>query len=1434
MSHRENHPKYLLVVPSRPLPLLTLFFLAVFANAAQASVDRGSAPGGNADFTASEMAQGYRDGLILAKPRAAHRGHADTAEPGEGFTLHRKYARFGELRVLQVPAGTSVAGAIARLQATGRYEFVEPDYLRHARVLPNDPNLSLQWGLSNFGQTGGFSGADIHAQLGWDVLHDAPNVIVAVIDSGIRLTHTDLAANLWTNPSPSSSGDLHGIRYTGGSGRITSGNPNDDDGHGSHVSGIIGAVGNNGVGISGVAWKVQLMPLKFLTASGGGSPSDEIACIDYAIAHGAAIINASFGADTASNAELAAIAGARDAGVIFVAAAGNGNSNGIGFSTDVGSDYPAGYLLDNIVTVAASNATDTLTAFSNFGAGSVDLAAPGDRIYSTYNSSDTGYQTFSGTSMAAPHVAGALALLKAKFPNDNYRQLINRLLRSVTPVPALIGKVQSGGRLNLAAALNSLDSRPLNDDFASRATLAGTNVRVRSSNAGATADLPTHAGIATGADLWWTWTAPASTQVTFDTTGSTYDTVVAVYTGTSVGSLTPVGSNDDAAVGVTTSRLTLDVTAGTTYQIAVAGKAGASGQTNLRVGSVPANDTFAKAQIVTGQTFVLNATNLNAGSESGEPKPIAAALGHTVWFKWVAPASGRFQLSAFATQIDTTAAVYTGTAVNALIPVASNNNANAATTGFPYYDTDALVPFNAIAGQTYYFAIDNTDTEGGEFVLSLVDAAWEYATVGSIMSSPAAASDGTIYFGSGATDDALKVENRVHAVNPNGTVKWTRAISSGASFDVSSPAVGPDGTVYIGGGDGLFYALNAATGVRKWRFIATTALGASPAIAADGTIYFHDDAKLYALTDNTTAAVSKWTFALNGTSYASPALAPDGTIYLGTTGGTFYALTPAGAQKWTFTADDDVYTTAAIGGDGTIYFGTLSGSFYALRPDGSQLWKWSAPGRTGISSSPALASDGTVYFATYDNHLYALQSDGTLRWAYTAADQVRASSPAIGADGTIYFGDYDSQVYAVNPDGTLKRTYATGQLVRSSPLLVNNRLYVGSNDGKLYALDLGQGAASSAWPMYRQNPARVSRAVTLPVITTAPLSQTVGLGSEVVLSVAVSGTGPFAYQWSKDGTPILGATAPTYTLPAASAANAGSYTVVVTASGGATVVSSPALIATATAIPSRLTNLSVQTTAGSGAQTLTVGFVLSGGTDLKSLLVRGIGPGLGAFGITGTLADPSLTLLGPNSSTTVAASNDNWSNADAAAMAAVGAFPLTIGSKDAALITALAPGNYTAQITGATSGLALAEIYDTAIGTGAKLINLSTSAQVTAGGALTAGFTISGNVAKKVLIRGLGPALNLAFPTIPAGNVLADPSLSLYDSHSTLLQTNDDWGATAALVDAFTQTGAFKFGTVPTKDAVLLVTLPPGGYTAVVRGANNTSGLALVEIYELP
>jgi hypothetical protein len=484
-----------------------------------------------------------------------------------------------------------------------------------------------------------------------------------------------------------------------------------------------------------------------------------------------------------------------------------------------------------------------------------------------------------------------------------------------------------------------------------------------------------------------------------------------------------------------------------------------------------------------------------------------------------------------------------------------------------------------------------------------------------------------------------------------------------------------------------------------------------------------------------------------------------------------------------------------------------------------------------------LSPDGrTVYFAGYDGKLHAADTaNGNVRWVTTLGKEVRASSPAVDANGVIYVGCYDGLVYALNPaDGTVKRTWATGDIVRSSPAITGRTMYVGSNDDHLYAFDIGTGAAPG-WSQYHHDARRTGRATpeTFAVVT-APQSQIAVAGLALNLNVVVSGDGPFTYQWSKNGTPISGATSAILTVPSASAADAGDYTVMIS-DPQRMIITVPATITVEPINVGRLTNLSVRTTAGTGDNTLTVGFVVTGSPD-KAILVRAIGPTLADFGVTSVLADPRLQLF---AGSTVLTANDNWaspvggggSTAIAAAFSASGAFALRNDSLDAALVRSMSSGSYTAQITGASgTGIALAEIYDTAPAAGARLVNVSARAAVgTGSGILIAGFNISGNVPRQVLIRGIGPSL----AAFNVSGVLANPRLDLYRG-STLLQSNDDWGGTTALANAFAQVGAFVLSGDGSRDAALLVTLPPGSYTAQVSGVNNTTGIALIEVYELP
>lgn len=1385
-------------------------------------------------FSAQELAQGYREHVILAKPRADRRGTVEMEERREGLRLARRFERFGDLRALELPPGESADRAIARLRASGRYEYVERDYLRYASIIPDDRRFGDLWALLNTGQSRGVAGADIKAPEAWEIRREAPEVIVAVIDSGVNLTHSDIAGNLWRNPAPTPGiNDLHGARFTGGSGRMTSGNPSDDTGHGTHVAGTIGAIGNNGDGTTGVAWKVQIMALKFLTTSGVGSSADGIACIHYAIDHGAHIINASYGANGGSplsQGELDAIARARELGILFVAAAGNDTAN-----LDVAKHYPAGLPLDNIVSVGASTRTDEPAIFSNYGA-ATDLFAPGSEIVSLdYHQPSGGTSLKSGTSMAAPHVSGALALLKAQYPQDNYRQLINRLLRGVDRGPHFAGKTQTSGRLNLLQALTASSNRPFNDDFADRPRLAAENLWLRSNNAGATPEPgePAHGGQLPGSTLWWQWTAAGNTPVTIHTTGSNYNTVLAVYTGDALGALALVAENDDHGTTITSS-VSFVSQPGAVYQIAVGGKNGASGSTFVTLNAAPANDHFATPVVLTGASARAAGTNLLCTREPGEPSILGNPGGSSLWYRWTAPKSGRFQASAFTTGFDPLLAVYTGNSLTSLTLVTANDNS-----GFDHSQRPSLCTFNATAGTTYQITVDAKPADpggsnAGEFVLTIVDSAWQAATGRSgvtgdaITGAPAIAADGTIYFGS--------IDRWVYALNHDGTLKWS--FSAGHMVDTASPAIGSDGTVYVGTQGGRLLALTPA-GTQRWvRDFGTSAPASnSPAIAADGTVYVKvGDGRLHAL-DPATGA-TRWAFDVKGPqSYATPVIAPDGTIYQGSDDCSLYAIHPDGTLKWRFATDatGEVYTTPALDAAGNLYFGVLnSGKFYSVTPAGAERWVYTESFES-ISSSPALSADGrTVYFGSYDRRLHALDTaTGVARWTYQLASQVRASSPAVDADGVVYIGAYDSRIHAVNAQGERVRTYDTGAMVRSSPAIFGRRLYIGSNDRKLYAFDLGADSAGGNWPQYRANPRRTGRVLSTPLAITAPVeTQIVAIGQPLTLTLPAAGDPPLSYQWFKDGAPVPGATSNPFTVPTAAPLHAGSYTLRVTGPQGS-LTSDPIVVRIEPPNPGRLVNLSVRTTAGTGLQTLIVGFAVAGEPD-KPVLVRGIGPSLAQFGLTGLLADPRLQLLAGD---VVLLANDDWGSPAAgiaqlaAAFAATGAFPLAEQSADAALVRAMHPGSYTAQISGTSdTGLALAELYDTAPAGGARLVNASARAQVGTGmNVLIAGFTLSGNLNKRILLRGIGPALT-AFGITGA---LANPRLEVFRG-DIRVRENDDWGGTAELRAAFSASGAFALLNPASRDSALIVELAPGSYTAQVSGVGGMTGVGLIEVYELP
>ncbi|MDT7604711.1 MAG: hypothetical protein QOF61_2708 [Acidobacteriota bacterium] len=322
---------------------------------------------------------------------------------------------------------------------------------------PNDPLFEEQWSLQNTGQRSGKTGADICATRAWTKTTGSSKVVVAVIDTGVDYRHADLAGNIWTRPAalaPYTDEDLGTFDDTHGfDAADMDGDPMDDNGHGTHCAGIIGAEGDNRDGIAGINWHVQIMPLKFLRANGSGTLKDAIECINYVIARkrdgvNVRIISASWGSTMRSRALEDAIRRAGEEGILFVAAAGNSSTNNDRFP-----HFPSNYDQPNVVSVAALDRNDRLARFSNFGARSVHLAAPGAEILSTWPNNQ--YEEHSGTSMATPEVAGVAALILAANPNMSMKELRARLLESVDKLPALEGKVATGGRLNAARAVRA-------------------------------------------------------------------------------------------------------------------------------------------------------------------------------------------------------------------------------------------------------------------------------------------------------------------------------------------------------------------------------------------------------------------------------------------------------------------------------------------------------------------------------------------------------------------------------------------------------------------------------------------------------------------------------------------------------------------------------------------------------------------------------------------------------------------------------------------------------------------------------------------------------------------------------------------------------------------------------------------------------------------
>jgi thermitase len=356
------------------------------------------------------------------------------------------------------------ADLVAQYRALPEVEYAEenfeiqiPDAFDSslAPIFPHDPQFAEQWALANSGQRGGKEGADISATLAWATTTGSEDVVVAVLDTGVDYAHEDLVKNMWMRPAsmePYQDTELGAIDDVRGFNAVDNAtDPMDDNGHGTHCAGIIGAEGENDLGIAGVNWKVRMMPLKFMNANGSGTTKDAIEAINYAIARKKAgvnvrIISASWGSTQRSRALEDVIRTAYENDILFVAAAGNSSVN-----NDRQPHYPSSYNVPNVVSVAALDRNDQLARFSNYGAKSVAIGAPGVDILSTWLGN--AYEEKSGTSMATPVVSGVAALIIAQHPRMSVDDLRKKLMASTDPIVALKGKTVTGGRINAAKAL---------------------------------------------------------------------------------------------------------------------------------------------------------------------------------------------------------------------------------------------------------------------------------------------------------------------------------------------------------------------------------------------------------------------------------------------------------------------------------------------------------------------------------------------------------------------------------------------------------------------------------------------------------------------------------------------------------------------------------------------------------------------------------------------------------------------------------------------------------------------------------------------------------------------------------------------------------------------------------------------------------------------
>lgn len=642
-----------------------------------------------------------------------------------------------------------------------------------------------------------------------------------------------------------------------------------------------------------------------------------------------------------------------------------------------------------------------------------------------------------------------------------------------------------------------------------------------------------------------------------------------------------------------------------------------------------------------------------------------------------------------------------------------------------------------------------------------------------------------------------------------GSMQWPFSVMG--YITLSSPSLSPDGTtVYVGvqtNTAGRVVAIRALDGGRRWDKTFTDSVDSSPAVSADGTAVYVgcSNGILYSL--RASDGERLWEQRLGPSISSSPAVGRDGTIYVAAGDRRLHAVSAAGRWLWSSiavgNAGDFILASPSIGPDGTIYFGSLDRNFYALFPNGELKWSVSTGGP--IYSSAAIGADGTIYFGSYDQRMYAVNPDGSRKWDYLASGQIDAS-PVLGADGTIYFAA-GRTFYALRPGAGEERerwkvdintTSGSTAAVRGDGAVI-----LGGDDGKVRALEPVSG--NQLWSFDTKTGPRGNEIESSPMI-----------GPDG--SIYVGSADGNLYKINGNGSPLSAHSSwPAFRRNLRNTAQA-----VASNTGG------------------QLVNISTRAQAG-GGRNLIAGFVVQAeATRGRAYLIRAVGPGLEAQGVTGFMPDPVLQLYsGPIPFRT----NDNWVERDEAsgfpipeAFAAVEAFALQPGSKDSAVLPGLPSGAFYAHVGSADgrTGIALVEIYDVR-NTGdpnARLLNLSTRGFVGPGESiLIAGFVVGGTGSMRLLLRGIGPGLSQF--NVPG--VLAQPRLTVFRG-GTPIGTSTNWatdGYKRDLLIAGASVSAFPL-VEGRADAAMLFDASPGPYTLQITGNGNLTGEAMVEIYVLP